>query len=234
MYLRPDFRPTTYSVTSRLPMIRLDEQLPGVGGAREPADGVAGQAQLGGDIAEGAARGEQSVHVRVPGAGPVGDPPGPRCRGRQGRLRWQLGGRGRGLGRGRRKVLPVPGDRPLDGLAEVMPQVPAVCDLHRARRSPRAAIGIAAGPVGLEADNAAPPAPAVPVGLRVAALPRVIEVDAVFAPAAPAVMAGRRTGTHRHADHLATGMLPIVILMKIHIASELVGDTGIEPVTSSV
>ena len=31
-----------------------------------------------------------------------------------------------------------------------------------------------------------------------------------------------------------TGMAPMVILMKIHICSELVGDTGIEPVTSSV
>jgi hypothetical protein len=31
-----------------------------------------------------------------------------------------------------------------------------------------------------------------------------------------------------------TGMAPMVILMKIHIASDLVGDTGIEPVTSSV
>ena len=29
-------------------------------------------------------------------------------------------------------------------------------------------------------------------------------------------------------------MAPIVSLMEIHIASDLVGDTGIEPVTSSV
>ena len=32
----------------------------------------------------------------------------------------------------------------------------------------------------------------------------------------------------------ATGMAPIVSLIKTHIASDLVGDTGIEPVTSSV
>jgi Domain of unknown function (DUF5919) len=36
------------------------------------------------------------------------------------------------------------------------------------------------------------------------------------------------------ADHLASGMAPIAILMKIDISSDLVGDTGIEPVTSSV
>ena len=33
---------------------------------------------------------------------------------------------------------------------------------------------------------------------------------------------------------LATGMAPAVIPTKIHIAADLVGDTGIEPVTSSV
>ena len=43
-----------------------------------------------------------------------------------------------------------------------------------------------------------------------------------------------RARTYRLADHLATGMAPIVSLMEIHIASDLVGDTGIEPVTSSV
>jgi len=41
----------------------------------------------------------------------------------------------------------VPGDRPLDSLAEVVPQVPPVGDLHRVRRAPRAAIGITARPV---------------------------------------------------------------------------------------
>ena len=43
-----------------------------------------------------------------------------------------------------------------------------------------------------------------------------------------------RDRTHRIADHLATRMAPTVILTKIDIASDLVGDTGIEPVTSSV
>jgi hypothetical protein len=39
---------------------------------------------------------------------------------------------------------------------------------------------------------------------------------------------------YRFADRLATGMAPTMILTKIDIAAELVGDTGIEPVTSSV
>ncbi len=34
-------------------------------------------------------------------------------------------------------------------------------------------------------------------------------------------------------DHMAAGMAPTVILRKIDIAADLVGDTGIEPVTSS-
>src|SRR3974390_697273 len=41
-------------------------------------------------------------------------------------------------------------------------------------------------------------------------------------------------GAYRVADHLATGMAPTAIPAKIDIPSELVGDTGIEPVTSSV
>jgi hypothetical protein len=39
---------------------------------------------------------------------------------------------------------------------------------------------------------------------------------------------------YRLADHLATGMAPTAIAMKINIVADLVGDTGIEPVTSSV
>ena len=39
---------------------------------------------------------------------------------------------------------------------------------------------------GLEADDTPPTARAMPMGLRVAAFRRVIEVDAVFAPPAPA------------------------------------------------
>jgi len=47
-------------------------------------------------------------------------------------------------------VLPVPGDGAFHGLAEVVPQVPPVGDLDRARRAPRAAVGIAAGPVAAD------------------------------------------------------------------------------------
>jgi hypothetical protein len=41
---------------------------------------------------------------------------------------------------------------------------------------------------------------------------------------------GARTAAHLPLQE----WLPIVSLMEIHIASDLVGDTGIEPVTSSV
>jgi len=44
-------------------------------------------------------------------------------------------------------MLPVPGNRALHRLAEVVPQVPSVGYLHRVRRSPGAAVGIAACPV---------------------------------------------------------------------------------------
>jgi hypothetical protein len=47
---------------------------------------------------------------------------------------------------------------------------------------------------GLEADNAPPTARAMPMGLRVAAFPRVVEVDAVFAPPPPARHGGDSTG----------------------------------------
>jgi hypothetical protein len=36
------------------------------------------------------------------------------------------------------------------------------------------------------------------------------------------------------ADHMATGMAPTVLSRKIDIGADLVGDTGIDPVTSSV
>ena len=94
-----------------------------------------------------AALGQQPVHVSVPGPGPDGDPPGPR-RPRRGR---RLGcRRGRWPGpapRPRRQVLAVPADRPLDRLAEVVPQVPAVGDLDRLRRAAGAAVGVDPGPV---------------------------------------------------------------------------------------
>jgi hypothetical protein len=44
-------------------------------------------------------------------------------------------------------VLAVLADCPLDGLAEVVPQMPPVGDLHRIRRSPLTTVGIAACPV---------------------------------------------------------------------------------------
>jgi len=47
---------------------------------------------------------------------------------------------------------------------------------------------------GLEADNAPPTAWAMPMGLRIAAFPRVIEVDAVFALPAPARHGREGTG----------------------------------------
>ena len=60
----------------------VDEQLFGAGGAGEPADGVAGQAQHGGDLAEAAPAGQHPVHVGVPAPRPVRDPPGARGDGR--------------------------------------------------------------------------------------------------------------------------------------------------------
>jgi hypothetical protein len=67
--------------------------------------------------------------------------------------------------------------------------------------------------------------------LRVAALPRVIEVDAVFALPAPTRHGRERNGS------LTAGLeerLPRVIFKEVGIGPDLVGDTGIEPVTSSV
>jgi hypothetical protein len=105
------------------------------GGAGEAAHGVAGQAEDGGSLADGAAVARQSAHLGVTGTGPVRDPPCSRCLGSPSRLR-----RGRRLGSGERgglrrdcdrQVLAVAADRPLDGLAEVVPQVSAVGDLNR-------------------------------------------------------------------------------------------------------
>jgi hypothetical protein len=47
-------------------------------------------------------------------------------------------------------VLAVPGDRALHGLAEVVAQVPPVCDLHGVRRAPGTAVGIDPGPVATD------------------------------------------------------------------------------------
>jgi hypothetical protein len=123
------------------------EQFFGAGGAGEPADGVAGKAELDGDIAE-VPPGQQPVHAGVPGPGPVCDPPCPRRRwcGRRGRLGSRVRSRGRRRA-SRRQVLPVPGDGAFHGVAEVVPQVPPAGDLDRARCAPRTAVGIAAGAV---------------------------------------------------------------------------------------
>jgi hypothetical protein len=43
-----------------------------------------------------------------------------------------------------------------------------------------------------------------------------------------------RARTRWPAGHLATGMAPTAMPTKIDMAADLVGDTGIEPVTSSV
>src|SRR5215472_11810442 len=64
----------------------VDELFLGAGGAGEPADGVTGQAQLGGDLAEAAAGGQQPVHVGVPAPRPVRDPPGARDGGQRHRF----------------------------------------------------------------------------------------------------------------------------------------------------
>jgi hypothetical protein len=98
-----------------------DEQLFGAGGAGEPADGVAGQAQRGGDLAEAASAGQHPVHVGVPAPRPVRDPPAARDGGRRGRLRCRRGGSCSLRGGRCRQVLPVPGNRALHRLAEVVP-----------------------------------------------------------------------------------------------------------------
>jgi len=126
----------------------VDEQLFRAGGAGEAADGVPGQAERGSGLAEVAALGQQPVHVGVPGAGPVRDPPVPGCGGHQGRGRRHPGCGRRGLRCGRcRQVLAVTADCPLDGLAKVVPQMPAVGDLDSVRCAPAAAIGVDTGPV---------------------------------------------------------------------------------------
>ena len=127
----------------------VDEQLLGAGGAGEPADGVAGQAELGGDSRQAAALGQQLVHVGVPAAGPARR--SARC-GAAGAAVCRRGCRPRRPAARRcrtaaAQVLAVPGDRPLDGLAEVVPQVPPVRDLDRVRCAAGAAVGVDPGPV---------------------------------------------------------------------------------------
>ena len=66
----------------------------------------------------------------------------------------------------------------------------------------------------------------------------IVTMLGTIAPGASCLRPSRacppRRAAYRLADYLATGMAPVEILVKIHIAADLVGDTGIEPVTSSV
>ncbi len=73
-------------------------------------------------------------------------------------------------------------------LGELRPDLGLV--LARDLLAPPLAVG-----AGLETDHATPAARTMTMGLRVAALPRVIEVDAVFAPATPAHHGRQRTGS---------------------------------------
>jgi hypothetical protein len=112
----------------------MHQQLLGVSGAGEPADGVAGQAQFGRDRAGAVSLGQHPVHRCVALPRPLGHPAAPPHSVRRGGRR--AGGigtvllAGRGCG-GRGQAAAVPGDRPLGGLAEVVPQVPAIGDLDR-------------------------------------------------------------------------------------------------------
>jgi hypothetical protein len=85
-------------------------------------------------------------------------------------------------------------------------------------------------PAGSQADRGSPAGSLMPVGLRVAALPLS---DRSRCCLRPSHACRSWPGAYRAADHLA-GMAPTAISAKINIAADLVGDTGIEPVTSSV
>ncbi len=81
------------------------------------------------------------MNLGVPAARPTGDPAGALC-GRRGRVLGAcliLGGQ-RGRADRSDQVLAVPGDRPLNGLAKVVPQVPAVSGLDRFGRAAGAAV----------------------------------------------------------------------------------------------
>ena len=79
--------------------------------------------------------------------------------------------------------------------------------------------------------HATPAALAMPVGLRVAALPPSDRSRYCLRPsrACPSWAAA-----YRFADRLATGMAPTAMPTKIDIGADLVGDTGLEPMTSTV
>ncbi|GLW26311.1 hypothetical protein Mame01_63530 [Microbispora amethystogenes] len=128
----------------------VHEQVFGAAGAGETPDGVAAEVQPPGDLPDAVALLQQSVNDGMPFPGADGDPIVPVG----GRPRW--GGRLRrrsrcGLSGERgdqgRQVMAVPGKSAFDGLAEVPPQVSAICHLDRLRCAAGHALGIGAGPV---------------------------------------------------------------------------------------
>jgi hypothetical protein len=122
----------------------VDQFLPGAS-AGVALHGVMAPAQVPGDRSDAVALGEQFVHQRVVTSGAFGEPSDGsglvRRRLRRARLwlawcwvdRTQAGA--------------VAGHAPLDRLAEVLPQVEPVGDLHRARRAQPSALGVGAGAV---------------------------------------------------------------------------------------
>src|SRR5437764_40027 len=153
-------------VQLRFPVHGVDQQLIDAGGAGEPLHGLAVQVQGAAD------RGQ-----RLPGAGPLADlavafpgardqPPFPAAR-VQGPVRRDLRGlrlprrlrlrQARGV-RGVRtgSIVPgglilqaatMPGHRLLGGFCQVVPQMPAICDLEGVRRAVAGALRVGAGPV---------------------------------------------------------------------------------------
>jgi hypothetical protein len=104
----------------------MDQQLFGVGGAGEPADGIAGQAQFGRDRADAVSLGQQPVDRRIALAGPLSNAPASR-RGRGRRDRrlgvigpafWLFTCHGRD---GHAQAPAVPGNGSLGSFAEVVP-----------------------------------------------------------------------------------------------------------------
>ena len=133
----------------------LGEQLVDGGGAVEAADGLLGQAGLAHDRLDALALGAQRLDLLIPlpgadGQGGLLRPPGGR-RGRgllqvrsvpaAGGLLWlRLGGRFFQAG-------PVPGDRLLHVLGQVVVEMPPVGDLDCLRGALAGAVGVGAGPV---------------------------------------------------------------------------------------
>jgi hypothetical protein len=109
-----------------------------------------------GDVTKAVPFGEQGAdgYVPLPGADRDAILPVLRCPGasehRLNNGQGHLGGRIRGGGVQVTKVMAVLGDGPFDGLAEVVPQVPAVGDLDRLGCAADGAGGIGSGPVAAD------------------------------------------------------------------------------------